>query len=150
MQTEEKIKLELENKFPFLKDAVMIRRQRRLFADVPQDKVYEVFGYLKEQMQFVVLSAITGLDQLQNFAVIYHLSNDSGIVISLKTNISHEDPRIRSVMSFFPNAEMYERELDDLLGIKVEGLPDGRRYPLPDDWPTDEHPLRKDWRPKDA
>jgi Ni,Fe-hydrogenase III component G len=35
----------------------------------------------------------------------------------------------------------------DLLGIKVEGLPEGRRYPLPDNWPQGQYPLRKDWDP---
>ena len=32
-----------------------------------------------------------------------------------------------------------------MLGIKVEGLVPGRRYPLPDDWPKGQYPLRKDW-----
>ena len=43
-----------------------------------------------------------------------------------------------------------ERELMDLLGAKVEGLPAGKRYPLSDDWPTDEYPLRKDWKKKEG
>jgi len=35
----------------------------------------------------------------------------------------------------------------DLFGAKVEGLPEGPRYPLPDDWPKNQFPLRKDWKP---
>ena len=46
----------------------------------------------------------------------------------------------------FPAAHIYERELVDLLGAKVEGLPPGNRYPLPDDWPEVQYPLRKDWK----
>jgi Ni,Fe-hydrogenase III component G len=38
----------------------------------------------------------------------------------------------------------------DLLGIQVQGLPTGNRYPLPDDWPANQYPLRKDWQPADA
>jgi Ni,Fe-hydrogenase III component G len=34
----------------------------------------------------------------------------------------------------------------DLLGIKVNGLASGHRYPLPDNWPKGEYPLRKDWK----
>ena len=49
-------------------------------------------------------------------------------------------------MDRFPAAEIYERELIDLLGAKVAGLPEGKRYPLPDDWPAGEYPLRKDWK----
>ena len=29
---------------------------------------------------------------------------------------------------------------------KLRGLPAGRRYPLPEDFPTDQYPLRKDWK----
>ncbi|MDD5432403.1 MAG: NADH-quinone oxidoreductase subunit C, partial [Candidatus Omnitrophica bacterium] len=53
----------------------------------------------------------------------------------------------KSVISYFPGAEIYEREVVDLFGAKVEGLPPGNRYPLTDDWPTDQFPLRKDWKP---
>ena len=49
-------------------------------------------------------------------------------------------------MDTFPGAELYERELVDMFGISVEGLPAGNRYPLPDDWPQGQHPLRKDWK----
>ena len=48
----------------------------------------------------------------------------------------------------FSNAEYYEKELVDLLGFRVEGLPPGPRYPLPDDWPEGQYPLRKEWKPE--
>jgi Ni,Fe-hydrogenase III component G len=32
----------------------------------------------------------------------------------------------------------------------VTGLPEGSRYPLPDNWPEGQYPLRKDWKPADA
>jgi Ni,Fe-hydrogenase III component G len=35
-----------------------------------------------------------------------------------------------------------------MLGVNVEGLPEGKRYPLPDDWPDGQYPLRKDWNKK--
>jgi Ni,Fe-hydrogenase III component G len=45
-----------------------------------------------------------------------------------------------------PGAILYERELQDMFGIVVEGLPDPRPLLLCDDWPAGEHPLRKDWK----
>jgi membrane-bound hydrogenase subunit beta len=33
-----------------------------------------------------------------------------------------------------------------LLGAQVEGLPQSSRYPLPDNWPKGQFPLRKDWK----
>ncbi|MDD5594820.1 MAG: NADH-quinone oxidoreductase subunit C, partial [Candidatus Omnitrophica bacterium] len=69
---------------------------------------------------------------------------------NLKVSVPKENPVIKSIIGIFPGAEIYERELIDLFGAKVEGLPEGNRYPLTDDWPKDEYPLRKDWRPKNA
>ncbi len=47
---------------------------------------------------------------------------------------------IRSVTPTFPGAAIYERELIDLLGASVEGIPEGPRYPLPEDWPAGSTP----------
>ncbi len=54
----------------------------------------------------------------------------------------------RTITDIFPSAVMYEREIADLFGIKVEGIPPGNRYPLPDNWPDGNYPLRKDWKPE--
>ncbi|MFN7050442.1 NADH-quinone oxidoreductase subunit C, partial [Proteus mirabilis] len=37
-----------------------------------------------------------------------------------------------------------EREIRDMYGLIPVGLPDERRLVLPDDWPEDMYPLRKD------
>ena len=71
-------------------------------------------------------------------------------MIDLKTSVPKTNPIIKTVFDRFPAADIYERELIDLLGTQVEGLNPGRRYPLPDTWPIDEHPLRKDWKEKEA
>ena len=54
----------------------------------------------------------------------------------------------KTVISYFPDAEIYEREVVDLFGVTIEGLPPGNSYPLPDDWPKGQYPLRKDWKPE--
>ena len=69
-------------------------------------------------------------------------------ILNLKTGVPKENPVLKTIIGYFRGAEIYERELVDLLGVKVEGLPEGKRYPLPDDWPLDQHPLRKDWKAK--
>jgi Ni,Fe-hydrogenase III component G len=94
------------------------------------------------------LCTITGLDEAEELAFIYHLTGDSNIVVNLKTRVRKASPVIKTVTHYFPGADIYERELEDLFGAKVEGLPAGNRYPLTDDWPKDEYPLRKDWKPK--
>jgi Ni,Fe-hydrogenase III component G len=74
----------------------------------------------------------------------YHLTRPAGVVLTLVVNIPKSAPLLQSVSNYFPAADAYERELIDLLGIDVQGLPPGNRYPLPDNWPKGVFPLRKD------
>jgi len=147
MANEEAIKKELTDKFPFLADKIVIKRERRLFADVGQDHFREVFEHAAKKMDFVHLCIITGLDDGDNLLFIYHMARMDGTVLNVKTTAPKSNPVIKTITDIFPGGVIYERELVDLLGAKVEGLPPGKRYPLPDDWPANQYPLRKDWNP---
>jgi len=147
MSQEEKIKESLVNKFNYLGDSIKIVRPRRISIEVSLDNFTPVFAYLAGELQFTHLCTITGMDEPEKLGFIYHLASDSGVLINLRTAAPKNAPVIKSVISYFPGAEIYERELADLFGAKVEGLPEGNRYPLTDDWPVDQFPLRKDWKP---
>jgi len=58
--------------------------------------------------------------------------------------VSEQDPRIDSLTPLLPAASWAEREFRDLLGIEPVGHPDPRRLVVPDDWPADVYPLRKE------
>ena len=145
MSEEQEIQAALAAKFPQLKDKLRVQRVRRVWAEVPYENFAEVFAAAVKEMRFSILCTITGLDQGATLGAIYHLARESGVVLSLATSVPKEKPVLQSVASMFPAAEVSERELVDLLGFQVEGLPEGPRYPLPDDWPVGQYPLRKDW-----
>jgi Ni,Fe-hydrogenase III component G len=150
MQDEEKIIEGLTSKFPSINGNIQIKRERRIFADVPKELLPDIFKYANENLDFNQLCTITGMDEVETYTVVYHLCRNGSIVLNLKTHLTKDNPVIRSIIDYFPAAEMYEREMEDLLGIKVAGLPPGHNYPLPDNWPAGEHPLRKDWKGVDA
>jgi len=144
---EQNIQSSLESKFSFLKDKTKIRRARRMFVDVEKLSDFRpVFDHLFNELDFTRICMITGLDEGENYSFIYHLASFNGIELDLKTYTPKSSPNIKSVMNTFPGAELYERELVDMFGINVEGLPEGPRYPLPDDWPQGQYPMRKDWK----
>lgn len=147
MLSEENIKQELIKKFSFLENKISIPRPRRLFLEVEAFSFEEIFVYAKDELKFSHLLTITGFDEQDRLSFMYHLAQDSGVVLNIKMAVSKENPVIKTMIGYFPGAEIYERELVDLFGAKVEGLPEGNRYPLPDDWPADQFPLRKDWKP---
>jgi membrane-bound hydrogenase subunit beta len=146
MTPEQRIEQELAKTFPFLQGKIVVARARRIFVDVPAAQFRKVFEYLVGEAGFTILCTITGLDQGATLGVLYHLAQEGGIVLTAATAVPKEAPVIQSVTSTFPAADAYEREMVDLLGMQVEGLGPGSRYPLPDDWPAGEYPLRKDWK----
>ena len=147
MNQEEKIKESLLKKFNYLEGSVNIVRPRRMSIEVSLDNFIPVFAYLAKDLAFTHLCTITGLDEQDRLGFIYHLTGESRIVVNLKTSAAKANPLIKTVTPYFPGAEIYERELVDLFGAKVEGLAKGNRYPLTDDWPVGQFPLRKDWKP---
>ncbi len=150
MNATESVKADLEARYPALAGgAIRLARERRLWIEVGKDAFEDVFRHLVKDLGFTILCTITGLDEGAELGFIYHLAADTGVMANLKMKCPKGEP-IRTVTEYFPGAAIYEREVEDLLGARVDGLAPGPRYPLPDDWPTDEHPLLKDWKQKKA
>ena len=64
--------------------------------------------------------------------------------VVVRAEIPPHQPEFPSVTPKVPAAVWYEREVRDMFGLKPIGLPDERRLVLPDDWPENLYPLRKD------
>jgi len=146
MDKEEEIRQGLIKNLNVPEEKAWVPKQRRVFVEVNIEDFRKVLEYLMKENSFDTLCTITGLDYGESIGMIYHLTRQDGIVVNLKTSVPRENPVIQSIISYFPAAELYEREVVDLLGAKVEGLPEGSRYPLPDGWPEGQYPLRKDWK----
>jgi Ni,Fe-hydrogenase III component G len=136
---------ELAATFSLPAEALKIQRATRLWVTVDQAQFAKVFEHLYAKRKFIILCTITGLDVGEDLEFIYHLACDAGVMANLKTRC-RKGGTIKSVTPIFPGAAIYERELIDLLGATVDGIPAGPRYPLPDNWPENEHPLLKDWK----
>jgi NADH-quinone oxidoreductase subunit C len=99
------------------------------------------------ELKFDYLTDITCVDWYPlepRFEVVYHLlSLPNKNRVRLKVKLSGDDPKLESVVSEFPSANFYEREVFDLFGVHFEGHPYLRRLMMPEDW--EGHPLRKDY-----
>ncbi len=136
----EKIKADARDKV----QEAALTAPRRIQLKVPRQQLLPLLAYLKEAFAFAHLGTISGVDLGESFEVIYHLSNaDTSVNVRILT--PRAEPRIPSVCAVIPGAILYERELQDMFGLVVENIPDGRRLLLCDDWPADQYPLRKDW-----
>ena len=148
-EKEEKFKAQLEAKFGTVITEMTIQRKNRVWFEIPADRLPELMKFMKTEMGYDHLATITGFDGGETLGANYHLTDTHG-VITAQAKTPRLNPHLPTVTGVFPGAEPYERELADLFGIKIDGLKPGRRYPLPDDFPTDQYPLRKDWKTADA
>ncbi len=95
------------------------------------------------------LSAIVGMDlgpEKNEIEVLYHFCPESA-VITLRFRVPRQGASLASLSAIVPSAEVFERELREMFGIEITGLPITDHLYLPDDWPDGVYPLRKDFHP---
>jgi NADH-quinone oxidoreductase subunit D len=93
------------------------------------------------------LAAITGLDQgaeASEIEVLYQFCRFAD-TLTLRIRLPRQAPSIPSIADLFPVANFFEREVMEMFGITVTGTPDAGHLFLPDGWPENSYPLRKDW-----
>jgi NADH-quinone oxidoreductase subunit C len=122
------------------------RGEAHVFVQPAQ--IVEVLTYLRDALQFSLLSAMTAVDywpqEEPRFHVIYQLTSvTKNLSIQVRVPVSGIKPEVPTVSGLFESANWREREAWDMFGIHFEGHPDLRRILMPQDW--EGHPLRKDY-----
>jgi membrane-bound hydrogenase subunit beta len=118
---------------------------RRVFLTVAVRDLVAVIETLKKELGLWFICTVSGLDKGDSYEIIYHFGDAPGNV-NVRTRIPKSDPHLPSLCAIIPGNILYERELQDMFGIVVDGLPDPRPMLMPDDWPAGQYPLRKDWK----
>jgi len=119
--------------------------ERRIFLAVAPSDLPDAVRALRDGLGFAYLATISGVDEGEAFELLYHFAN-SDTCLTVRTQVPRSAPRVPAVTPVIPGAVLYEREIQDMFGIVVEGLSDPRPLIVPDDWPPENYPLRKDWK----
>lgn len=105
------------------------------------------------EVQWGYLSAITGQDygaQGGMMEVLYHFCNGAAL-LNLRVRQDRAGQMVvPSLADIIPPAVFFERELQEMLGVKVEGLNIHERLFISDDWPEGVYPMRADFDPAQA
>jgi Ni,Fe-hydrogenase III large subunit/Ni,Fe-hydrogenase III component G len=120
---------------------------RRLFAYVAPAALREICQYLFRDLDARYVSSIGADDRPYSgkFLVAHDFAFDPDRVLcSILTRVPAEKPAVDSIASVVPAAGWAEREFRDLVGIEAVGHRFPKRLVLPDGWPDNVHPLRKD------
>ena len=149
MKREEEIVDSICGKFSFLVDRIYIQKDKRIFTkSLLREEFERVIEYIHDELKFTRASHVVGTDDGENLGLLYIISGKEDILLMLRESVSKSNPVIKSVSDMYPSIVLHERELVDLFGVVIEGLPEGPHYPLPDGWPEGNYPMRKEWNPK--
>ncbi len=140
--------LAVQEKFPYKVKETQWVGEDQVCITVDGDSAPDIIAFLYYErggwMPFMA-----GNDERQlngHFALYYLLSmeeEDPGY-IHVRVEVDRETGEFTAVSPKVPAAVWSEREVQDMFGLKANGIIDDRNLCLPDDWPTDLHPLRKD------
>jgi len=118
------------------------------------DRLREVCRFLRDDpgLRLHYLRLVTGIDRPAaadsetpgGIDVVYHLwSYELRHGCQLRVRLDRANPVVETVSDLWPDANWYERECFDLLGVTFAGHPGLTRLLMPADWVG--HPLRKDY-----
>ncbi|NIO21429.1 MAG: hypothetical protein GTN76_11990 [Candidatus Aenigmarchaeota archaeon] len=86
------------------------------------------------------ISSISGTDVGENIEVIYHLIHKNR-TINIRVPVDKKNHTIETITDIYPGANLFERELSEMLGIHIKRHPNLRRLFLAHDSPK--NPLRR-------
>ena len=114
---------------------------------VKSESLFGLASFLKTApgLEFDYLTNITAIDYYDYFELAYQLTSiKHNHSLILKTRCyGRENPTAPSLVSLWRGADLQEREIFDLMGIKFEGHPNLKHIVLWEGFQG--HPLRKDY-----
>jgi len=138
----EEVAAKLEQKFP-----ASIVESSEYSLLVKSESLFDLISFLKTapEFEFNYLSSITAVDYFDYFEVVYHLTSmEHNHSLVVKTRCyGRENLTVPSIVSLYQGANVQEREIYDLMGIRFEGHPNMKRIFLWEGFQG--HPLRKDY-----
>jgi membrane-bound hydrogenase subunit beta len=122
-------------------------RKNRIRVTTTPDRIHDAITTSQAMLGFDRLITISSVDNGETLELLYHLIGPLRVIMSLSVSLPRVRPEISTVSGILLSAAIYERQIHDLFGIVFEGHPDLKKLMLNEDWPDNEYPLRKDWKP---
>jgi len=120
-----------------------------LWLDVERSGFRAAVSHVAQLQDSPHFSVIAQVDLGDSVDLLYHFSLFTGepnkaIALVLRVTLSKTDLTIPTITDLIPGAIFSERETQEMMGVTVVGIPDGRRLFIPEDFPEGVYPWRRD------
>jgi membrane-bound hydrogenase subunit beta len=120
-----------------------------IWIETKRESLHKAVEHLCELEEYPHLAVVSSSDQGDRVELIYHFTIYYGrqvteMSLGLRVSIPKDDLKVDTITDLIPGAIFTERETQEMMGVEVVGIPDGRRLFLPDDFPVGVYPWRKD------
>jgi Ni,Fe-hydrogenase III component G len=119
-----------------------------VYLSIKPEFLTSVVDYVINQAgaRFMTITGTDDRNRSGNFVENYIFSFDKEkTFLIFRVAIDPTNACVDSISPIVPGANWPEREIKDLIGVNLKNHPDPRRLALPDDFPEDLYPLRKDF-----
>ncbi len=119
-----------------------------IWMKIDKDSFKDVVKHLVK-IQYPHLAIASGNDLGKVIELIYHFTiyyDDplGEITLNISVDLPKSNPIIESLCDIIPGALITEREKQEMLGVKIKGIPDDRRLFVPENFPKEVFPWRRD------
>lgn len=119
-----------------------------IWMTITRDTLKPAISMLKE-ISYPHLSVISGWDvgeelRMQYIFSIYFGERHGEYMVIFTVPLKKDDLVLPTITDIMPGALFTEREKQEMFGVTITDIPDGRRLFLPEDFPEGVYPLRKD------
>ena len=122
------------------------KSSKRIYIDIDKKDLPEFARFIFKDLG-ARFNTATAADHPEDIEIMYHFNFDKlRLIITLRTYAPKKKCEIESLLPLMKGAEWIEREIHELFGVEFKNHPNMRPLLLPDDWPKDKFPLRKDYK----
>jgi len=142
-----------------LKESILDSRIDTNKAGIKQEEFYNIWLEVEQskfrdtvkllaRLQYPHIAIIAGNDTGESIDLLYLFSIYYGekfkeISVNIKVSLDRKKPSIGTISDLIPGAQTTEREVKEMFGVEFVGLPDMHNIFLPEDFPKNVFPFRK-------
>jgi len=122
---------------------------RSLWIEVKRSAFRNAVEHIFKLQEYPHLAIISSSDLGSEVELIYHFTIYYGyhleeLSLGLRVKLPKSDLKIPTITDLLPGAIFTERETQEMMGVEVVGIPDGRRLFVAEEIPEGVYPWRKD------